>query len=87
MNEAQIPDKVPDKAFVFREGFVLHAQASGAQPILLIVRMADSAAHYTWRKQANSYVIPKVRLNEEVDAGLKILRQNGVSWSVAVVSS
>ena len=34
-----------------------------------------------------SYVIPTVRLNEEVDAELKILRQNGISWSVAVVSS
>ena len=37
--------------------------------------------------QASSYVIPKVRLNEKVDPGFKILRQNGVSWSVAVVSS
>jgi hypothetical protein len=28
-----------------------------------------------------------VRLKEEVDAGLKLLRQNGISWSVTVVSS
>ena len=37
-------------------------------------------------REANSYVIPTVRLKEGADAGLNILRQNGVSSSVKVVS-
>ena len=34
-----------------------------------------------------SYVIRTVRPEEEVDAGFTILRQNGISWSAAVVSA
>ena len=38
-------------------------------------------------KQLKSYVIPTVRLKEEMAAGVAIVRQNGICWSVTVVSS